>query len=193
MAEFFYFYWLFVKIGFFTFGGGYAMIPLFQTELVTVHKYMTQQAFADLVSLAQVTQGPVGLNAATYTGFERLGVTGALAGTLGVITVSLTLGILATMFFNAFKNNGFMKAVLYGVRPATIGLIAAAVVFFAEMSVFTAPLASLWNSSLPEFGISWRGFTVFALALIVQIKWNPNIIFTILGGGLLSVLLSLIF
>lgn len=191
MGEILYLYWLFVKIGTFTFGGGYAMIPLFQTELVTNNHYLTGPEFADLVALAQITPGPVGLNAATYTGFEQAGILGALAGTLGVVTPAFVIVLWAAIFFNKFKHNTFMKAILYGIRPATIGLIAAAVIFFAEMSVFTAPIASLWKTiGNVQFGISWQALVVFAGVIVVHLKWKPNIIYTVLGSAALCVILG---
>ena len=145
-------YLLFAKIGLFTFGGGYAMIPLFQVELVNNWHFMTNDAFANFVALAQVTPGPVGLNAATYIGYQcglqNLGgvfggAVGGLIGTLGVMTPSLVVVTLIAYFMQMFKENPVVKAILSGIRPATLGLIAAAVIFFAETSVFTAePLDS---------------------------------------------------
>ena len=72
-------YLLFAKIGLFTFGGGYAMIPLFQDELVVRHQFISPEDFANMVALAQITPGPVGLNAATYVGYTQMGFAGALA------------------------------------------------------------------------------------------------------------------
>lgn len=187
-------YLLFVRIGAFTFGGGYAMIPLFQTELVNHYHFMTNAEFANFVALAQVTPGPVGLNAATYIGYlcgtRTLGgffggAVGGVIGTLGVMTPSLILVTLAAYFIHAFRNNAVMKAVLSGIRPATLGLIAAAVIFFAETSVFSAPLKNLWNSG-KEFGISWQGTLIFLAVLIVQLKWKLNPIPLLLGTALLS-------
>ena len=118
-------YFLFAKIGLFTFGGGYAMIPLFQDELVNRHHFISPEDFANMVALAQMTPGPVGLNAATYVGFRQLGFAGAVAGTLGVITPSLILVTLAAVFFAAFQRKRFLREALNGIRPATLGLIAA--------------------------------------------------------------------
>ena len=71
MTHILYIYWLFVKIGLFTFGGGYAMIPLFQTELVERHQFISSADFANIVAIAQMTPGPVGMNAATYIGYQQ--------------------------------------------------------------------------------------------------------------------------
>ena len=129
-------YFLFAKIGLFTFGGGYAMIPLFQDELVVRHSFISPEDFANMVALAQITPGPVGLNAATYVGYTQMGFAGALAGTLGLMTPSLLLVTFAAAFFLYFRDSKPIRRLLSGVRPATIGLIAAAVIFFADSSIF---------------------------------------------------------
>lgn len=193
-------YLLFVKIGAFTFGGGYAMIPLFQTELVNNYHFMTNAQFANFVALAQVTPGPVGLNAATYVGYQCGvqniggmfgGAIGGVVGTLGVMTPSLIIVTLIAYFIQVFKDNPIVKAVLSGIRPATLGLIAAAVIFFAETSVFTAPLRNLWTKGA-SFGICWQGVLIFALVLFVELKWKLNLIYVLIGSAILSNFLFLI-
>lgn len=184
-------YLLFVKIGVFTFGGGFAMIPFFYDELVVRHALMSSEEFANMVALAQVTPGPVGLNAATYIGYKQLGFWGAVAGTLGVTTPSLTIGLAIAVFMQAFKENSLVKAALTGIRPATLGLIAAAVIFFADTSIFTAPLSSLWQGA-QSFGIDWRAILVFATVLVVDWRWKVNMIWLLLGSAVLGCLLSLV-
>ena len=204
MTHLLYIYWLFLKIGFFTFGGGYAMIPLFQTELVDRHQYLTCAEFANIVAIAQMTPGPVGLNAATFIGYQQ-GVTalgdvlgayisgciGAVFGTLGVMTPSLTLVLAAAVFLAAFQENRYVKAVLSGIRPAMLGLIGAAVIFFANTSVFTAPLQSIFRN-ISGFGISWQALVIFGAVLFVEIKYKVNIFFVIIGSGIAAWLLYMI-
>lgn len=184
-------YLLFVKIGVFTFGGGYAMIPLFQDELVTKHALMTSAEFADIVALAQMTPGPVGLNCATFIGQQEGGLLGAIVATAGVTTPSLVLGILVGLFLKSFKRNRHWQAILCGIRPATLGLIATAVVFFAETSLFTAPIAALLRAG-GSFGVCWQGIVIFAAVLFVQWKWKPNLVWVLLGSALAGWLLFLI-
>lgn len=186
-------YLLFAKIGLFTFGGGYAMIPLFQDELVARHGFISSEEFANMVALAQITPGPVGLNAATYIGYRQLGVPGALAGTLGVITPSLILVTLAAVFFAAFQRNRRIQDILYGIRPATLGLIAAAVIFFAESSVFTSELRGLWSDPVSCPGISLPSLLVFLAALAVNAgRRKAGPVPTLLGAAILGGLLALI-
>jgi len=186
-------YLLFAKIGLFTFGGGYAMIPLFQDELVVRHAFISPEEFANMVALAQITPGPVGLNAATYIGYRQMGLAGALAGTLGVATPSLILVTLAAVFFLAFRRNRRIQDILYGIRPATLGLIAAAVIFFAESSIFTSELKGLWSSSVPGPGIFWPSVSAFLIALIVNAgRKKAGPVLTLLGAAILGVFLHLI-
>ena len=201
MTHILYIYWLFVKIGLFTFGGGYAMIPLFQTELVERHQFISNANFANIVAIAQMTPGPVGMNAATYIGYQQgvialgdvlgtypAGCIGAMAGTLGVMTPSLTLVLAAAVFLAAFQENKYVKAILSGIRPAMLGLIGAAVIFFANTSIFTAPLQSIFTR-FSEFGISWQALLIFAAVLFVELKYKVNIFFVIIGSGLAAWLL----
>lgn len=183
-------YLLFAKIGFFTFGGGFAMIPFFQSELVDNYKLFTASEFADIVALAQMTPGPVGLNAATYLGQQQCGILGAAAATLGVCTPSLTIGMLVALCLKAFGNNRLLKAALRGIRPATLGLIAAAVIFFAETSAFATPLANLWTPG-ESFGLCWQGTLIFLGCLFFQWKWKPNMLVILLGAALAGAILCL--
>ena len=185
-------YFLFAKIGLFTFGGGYAMIPLFQDELVVRHQFISPENFANLVALAQITPGPVGLNAATYVGYTQMGFAGALAGTLGLMTPSLLLVTFAAAFFLYFRDSKPIQCLLSGVRPATIGLIAAAVIFFADSSIFRVPLSSLWRGSAGDFAVNWRELLIFAAVLFTQWKWKLNLVVTLFGAGFVSLLLHMI-
>ncbi len=196
-------YGVFFKVSLFTFGGGYAMITLYQSELVERHGFVTAEKFADLVAVAQVTPGPIGLNTASYVGyqigFERLGgvgggVLGSFVATLGLISPSLLVAMLAAMFLRKYAESRGVKAALAGIRPVVVGLIAAAVVSFAETSVFTARVRSLWQGAGEgaPFGIRWQSALIFALALAVKLIWKKKIgiLPLLLGAGALACLLA---
>ena len=184
-------YWIFAKISLFTFGGGYAMIPLFQDELVTKGSFLTETEFANLVALAQVTPGPVGLNAATYIGYGQAGVAGAIMATLGLVTPSFIVTLIAAVFIQKAKDNAILKNALAGVRPAVLGLIAAAVVFFANTSLFTQPINVLWTRA-GRFGLCWQGIVVFAVTLFLQKQFKLNLLFLLLLAAFLGWALFLI-
>ncbi len=184
-------YWIFAKISMFTFGGGYAMIPLFQDELVVKGAFLSETEFANLVALAQVTPGPVGLNAATYIGYGQGGIPGALMATLGLVTPSFIITLLAAIFIQKAKDNAILKNALAGVRPAVLGLIAAAVIFFANTSLFTQPINVIWTRA-GHFGLCWQGIVVFAVTILLQLRFKLNLVWLLLLAAFLGWTLFLI-
>ena len=92
------------------------------------------------------------------------------------------------LFLKAFGNNQFLKAALCGIRPATLGLIAAAVIFFAETSAFATPLANLWHTG-ESFRLCWQGTVIFLGCLFVQWKWKPNLLLVLLGAAVAGAVL----
>lgn len=173
-------YLIFCKIGAVTFGGGYAMLPLFQDELVTRAALLTPEEFANMAALAQLTPGAIGLNMATYIGFTHFGFPGALVATAGLITPPMFIVTAIAFFFLHFSRNRLVQAGLAGIRPVTLGLIAAAAVFFLEISVFTGPVpwGSWWRRLLGEnpgpsaFGVNGWGLSIFAVSLAASVKFK---------------------
>ena len=113
----------FLKIGAFSFGGGYAMLPLIEREIVNSHNWITYKEFIDIIGISQMTPGPIAINSATFVGFKVSGVLGAISGTVGVISFSFILVSIANHYIVKFKNSYILKAALAGMRPALIGLI----------------------------------------------------------------------
>ena len=113
----------FLKIGAFSFGGGYAMLPLIEREIVSNNNWITFKEFIDIIGISQMTPGPIAINSATFVGFKISGISGAIAGTLGVISFSFILVSIANHYILKFKESYIMKAALAGMRPALIGLI----------------------------------------------------------------------
>jgi chromate transporter len=126
----------FAAIGVFAFGGGYAMIPLIQ-QAILAHGWVPANEFADIVAISQMTPGPIAINAATYIGARTAGIPGSMASTLGVVLPSFVISISLARFLRSFREHPVVDGVLSGIRPVTIGMIASAVVFFAELSVFS--------------------------------------------------------
>ncbi|MGQ9630559.1 MAG: chromate transporter [bacterium] len=130
-------FWLFVtfaKVGIFSFGGGYAMIPLIQREIVDIHGWLSTQQFVDVVAIAEMTPGPIAVNSATFTGFKVAGVCGAAVSTLGVTLPSYGIILIAARFFFRFQTHSAVESTLYGVRPVVMGLIAAAAFFVGKVA-----------------------------------------------------------
>ena len=143
---------VFAKVAVLTFGGGYAMVPIFENELVKNHAFLTADEFANLVGLAQVTPGPIGFNSATYVGMAQGGLAGALAASLGVVIPSIVISLLVAVFLRRAADAQWMKLLMKGVRPCVVGIIGAAVVFFARTA------------------LCWQGAVIFAA--VVLLRWK---------------------
>ena len=118
-------FWSFFKIGAFTFGGGYAMIPLIQREVVNRRKWLEEEEFVDMLAVAQSLPGPISLNTAVFVGNKVKGVPGSLVSSLGIILPSFVVILLIAMVFTEFKENPGVERVFKGIRPAVVALIAA--------------------------------------------------------------------
>ena len=165
----------FVMIGFTSFGG-MSMIPLINDQMLS-HGWMTAQEVADIVAIAEMTPGPLGLNCATFAGARTAGMPGALAASLGVVVPSLTVTMLAAMFLDKFKESRLMDEALYGIRPVCIGMIFAVIV---QQSM------SNYAGTLPGF-VSWQAVVIGLVSLLVllRFKWSvPKTILLAAGLGL---------
>ena len=116
----------YLKIGFFGFGGGYAMLSLIQNEIVEQRGWLTATQFADIVAVSQITPGPIAINSATYIGYTVAGFGGSVIATFAVCLPSLTLMLLLTRFFLRHRENRFVQGVVKAVSPVVVGMIASA-------------------------------------------------------------------
>ena len=116
----------YLKIGFFGFGGGYAMLSLIQNEIVEQHGWITAQQFADIVAISPMTPGPIAINSATYIGYTVGGFWGSVVATFAVCLPALTIMLALTKFFLKLKDNHYVHSVLVAMRPVVVGMIAAA-------------------------------------------------------------------
>ena len=120
-------FFTFLKIGVFTFGGGYAMLRLIQEEVIK-NGWVSEEMLIDFVAISESTPGPFAVNIATYIGTELSGIFGAMIATLGVVLPSFIIILLVAKFFMKFKENKIIKGLMKGLKPAAVGLIASAVI-----------------------------------------------------------------
>ena len=143
-------FWSFLKIGAFTFGGGYAMIPLIQYEVISRRGWLTEQEFIDLLTIAQTAPGPIALNTAVFVGYKFRRYWGALAAVLGVVIPSFTIILVIAMFFAGIRNNVWGDAAFKGMRPAVVALIVAPIVGLTKgmhwvgLSIALATAVTVW-------------------------------------------------
>ena len=161
----------FFTIGCFSFGGGFAVLSFLQQE-VERRGWMTTERFVDFVAIAQSTPGPIAINMATFVGFETAGVAGALLASIAVALPGMILMTLFALFFFHFYERSGVQAIFKGLRPAVVGLVAAAAWQIGSVAV-----------------VEWRGILIAVVCLGILIRWKVGPIWLILGSALAGVLL----
>ena len=162
----------YLKIGFFGFGGGYAMLSLIYSEVVVSHKWLTSAEFSDIVAISQMTPGPIAINSATYIGYEVAGFWGSVVATIAVSLPALSIMLLLTIFFLRLRDNRYVKGVVAGMRPVVVGMIASA----ALLLIFPAS-----KDDGASFIDAWS-WVIFSVTLVASArKRNPRLLIVISG------------
>ncbi len=172
-------FYTFFKIGLFGFGGGYAMLSLIQGEVVTRYGWLTAQEFTDIVAISQMTPGPIGINSATYVGYLATGsVWGSVIATSAVVLPSFILMLTISRFFLKYQHNPVVVSIFAGLRPAVVGLLAAAALVLMTVDNFGSPSENTY-----QFVISC---VLFLLAFIATYRFKANPILLIIICGLVG-------
>ena len=119
-------FWSFFQVGLFSIGGGYAALPLIQNQIVDINGWLTLTEFADVITISQMTPGPIAINAATFVGLRLGGLAGAIVATFGCVTPSLIIVLILAMIYFKYRSLSLMQGILYGLRPAVVALIGSA-------------------------------------------------------------------
>lgn len=179
-------YLAFFRVGLFSVGGGYAAMPLIQNQAVNVHRWITDSVFADLVAIAEMTPGPIALNAATFVGMKTAGFPGAILATLGCITPSVIIVTILAKLYLRFKNGNALENVLSCLRPAVVGLISAAFV--------TLLITALFGDLPATFGnIDWEMAFLFVAATTLILKFKVNPVISMLICGCVHLVIGVVF
>lgn len=173
-------FYTFFKIGLFTFGGGYAMLPLIQQEVVA-HGWLTMEGLVDFVAVSESTPGPFAVNIATYVGAETAGILGALAATAGVVLPSFLIILIVARFYVKFKNSPAVSGVMYGLRPTVVGLMACALWGMLPTVFFHSGTVSWRGVFQPEF-LCTAG--IFAAAVVAAMKKISPILIIVCSAAL---------
>ena len=180
----------FFQIGLFGFGGGYAMLSMIQGEVVTGHEWISSSEFTDIVAISQMTPGPIGINSATYVGYtaavnagySHIGaILGSITATFAVVLPSFILMIAISKFFLKYQKHPMVEAVFKGLRPAVVGLLAA-----ASLVLMTSENFGNFNTDKYQFFIS---LFIFLAAFIGTRKFKISPILMIAICGLAGFLL----
>ena len=183
-------FYTFFLIGLFGFGGGYAMLSMIQSEVVTNHHWMTMGEFTDIVAVSQMTPGPIGINSATYVGYTAvvnagaphwMGILGSATATFAVVLPSFILMLLISKFLMRYKHHPIVEQVFTGLRPAVVGLLAAACLLLMTPDNFSTPTDSPWQF--------WISIAIFVLTIIACQVYKISPIRVLLFCALVGILL----
>lgn len=187
---FFRLFWTFFKIGLLGFGGGYAMISMIQGEVVSNHHWMTMGQFTDIVAVSQSTPGPIGINSATYVGYTAIvnagyehywGILGSIISTTAVVLPSFVLMLMISKFLMKYKNHPRVESVFMGLRPAVVGLLAAAALLLMNEENFGSSTEYPWRF--------WISIGIFLFAFVAQRVYKISPILIILLCGVTGLIL----
>ena len=173
----------FLQIGLFSFGGGYAAMPLIQEQIVDTHGWLSMSEFADLITISQMTPGPIAINSATFVGIKIAGLAGAAVATAGCILPSCVIVTLLAKMYLKYRNVKTFQSVLDSLRPAVVAMIAA-----AGVSILTS---ALWQNAdkiiLAETDWSMALIFLICLVLLIKVKWNPILVMLLAGAMKLGI------
>ena len=188
--------WTFFVIGAFTIGGGYAMLSLIQNQVVVEHPWISESAFTDIVAISQMTPGPIGINSATYVGYDVLfnatgshflGVCGSLTATLALMLPSFVIMLVIVRFYLKFRSSKLYAGTMDWLKPAVAGLIGAAAGILILKTTWTgfSPSVQVVSENFPD----WKSWLLLAGAFAASYWGKVNPIYLILAGAVLGLLL----
>ena len=166
-------FWTFFKIGAFTFGGGYAMIPLIQNEAVEKRHWVTDDDILEIVAIAESTPGPIAINSATFVGYRAAGVLGSVCGTLGAVLPSFVIILALSFVLQEFQALRAVQYAFFGIRAGVLALL----------------LKALWTmyKKSPK---GWPAYVVMGLSFLLTAVFSINVIFVIIGCAIFGLVTS---
>lgn len=177
-------FWSFFQIGLFSIGGGYAAMPLIQEQVVDMHPWLTMTQFADIMTIAEMTPGPIAINSATFVGIQIAGLPGAIIATLGCVFPSCVIVMTLAYMYYRFRGLNIVQGVLAGLRPAVIAMIASAGLSLLIMAVYG-------QRTLPQdlSGFDMLAVIIFISAFFALRKWKLNPLLVMAASGAAGIIL----
>ncbi len=174
-------FWSFFQIGLFSVGGGMAAIPLIKSQAVEINAWLSITEFTDLITIAEMTPGPIAINSATFVGIRVAGIPGALVATFGCILPSCIIVSLLAMLYFKYRDLQLMKGILSGLRPAVVALIGS-----AGLSILILALWGEHGFTTVLTDINFVALILFLVAIFVMRKFKPNPIIVMMGCGVVG-------
>ena len=175
-------FWTFLKIGLFSIGGGYAIIPLIQEQVLTQQGWLSEKVFSDIITISQMTPGPLAVNTSTFVGMQLNGITGAIVATIGCILGGCLISIGLYQFFQKHQDSLYVSTALKSLKASSVGLIMSAgftilLLTFFETSDFSSSLLAHFY---------WKAGILFLVSLILLRKFKPNPILLMCFAGVVG-------
>ncbi|MBS5111622.1 MAG: chromate transporter [Coprobacillus cateniformis] len=172
----------FLQIGLFSFGGGYAAMPLIQNQVVNLHHWLSLSEFTDLITISQMTPGPIAINSATFVGEKIAGVPGAIVATLGCIMPSIIIVTIIAYFYMKYRDLDSLQSVLKNLRPAVVAMIASAGVSILVTAFFgESGLIVMKNLKI-------QMVVIFIICMVLLMKFKMSPVFVMVLAGILNVM-----
>jgi len=175
----------FFQVGLLSFGGGYAALPLIQNQIVDIHNWIDVTEFADIVTISQMTPGPIALNAASFVGSKMYGILGTLVATGAVVAAPLLISLTLAYFYFKYRQLDVMKGILYGLRPTVVSLIASAGLSILLQVLFST---STFPIDIAQLSIISLGIFIAAFIILLLKKMSP--ILVIISSGAIYTIIS---
>ena len=179
-------FWSFLQIGLFSFGGGYAAMPLIQGQVVTDHGWLSMTEFTDLITISQMTPGPIAINSATFVGIKIAGIPGALVATIGCILPSCIIVTLVAKLYLKYRNMAVLQGILNSLRPAVVAMIASAGISILITAFWANEAAVILSQT------NWVMVLIFAGCIVLLQKFRMNPIWVMILAGVVNTAVSLI-
>ena len=175
----------FLQIGMFSFGGGYAAMPLIQGQVVTLHGWLTMSEFTDLITISQMTPGPIAVNSATFVGMKIAGIPGAVVATVGCILPSCIIVTILARLYLKYRNLDLLQGVLKSLRPAVVAMIASAGILILKNA--------FWGNgeSILLTGTEWSMVVIFGICVLLLRKTKLNPVWVMVLAGVMKVGISM--
>lgn len=174
----------FFQISLFSFGGGYAALPLIQGQVVNVHHWLSMTEFTDLITISQMTPGPIAINAATFVGMKLTGMPGAVVATFGYITPSCIIVTIIAKLYLKYREMDMLQGILGGIRPAVVALIGSAGISILQTAFWEV------SGKMVISDTSWLMVGIFVVCVILLRKVKMNPIWVMLLAGVMKVFVA---
>lgn len=177
-------FWSFFQVGLFSFGGGYAALPLIEEQVIHQNNWLTSTEFIDIVTISQMTPGPIAINSSTFVGTKVAGLPGSIIATLGCIAPSTIIVIILAKLYYKYKGLSLIQGILSGLRPAVVALIAS-----AGLTIFLTAMFGTENFPVAFSDLNWISIILFLIGLVLLRKTKLGPIHIMLSAGLAGILI----